>query len=225
MRHRSRARAWAGMRAGAGTGVRRRARAGMRTGARAGMRAGSRCRMRAGSGRGRMRRGRLRGMRLRLMRLRGGSMAGSFRRRIRRLHRLVLMLSGIFGIVLGFLLGDNFVLHGRLVLNKLDIRHLRSRRRRHYKKESQNEAGEHQRKVEYVRAGSCLRHLYYIFRIYLTAVNHSRVVVGIARSIGNEGENQSDVNDRNRRAEMRCLYGLAQNHVGLHVIGHTEIPE
>ncbi len=52
------------------------------------------------------------------------------------------MLAGVFGIFLGATFGNDSFLDGRLVLDKLDIRHLSPWRRWNQKEKGKNEAGD-----------------------------------------------------------------------------------
>jgi hypothetical protein len=135
------------------------------------------------------------------------------------------MVPGVFRIVLGLPFRNDLLLYGRLILNKLDIRHLRGWRRRHYKEECQDEAREHKREVEDIRPACRLRHLNYILRVYMAALNHSRVVVRVTHRKGNKRDDQPEVDERHRRSQMNGLNRLTEDDVRLHVIRDAEVPQ
>jgi len=97
---------------------------------------------------------------------------------------------------------NDFLLGRRLILHKLNVRHLRSGRRRDQKEESQNEARDDKREVEYIRTACRFRQLDYIFRIYLLALNDSGSVICISCRICEIGKKESHDDHGSGGAEM-----------------------
>ena len=119
-------------------------------------------------------------------------LARRFRRRRRSGHFFLrLMLSSIFGIMLGASFGNDLLLHRRLILHKFNVRHLRSGRRWNQKEESENKAGNDAGKMENVRSAGGFRQFDDVFRIYLFALDYSCSVICITGCICEIGKKES----------------------------------
>ena len=118
--------------------------------------------------------------------------ARGFRCRRRSLNRLLFVLAAIFRIVFGFAWRHDLLLRFFLILNEFDIRHLRAGRRRYEKEEGENKGRDHGRDVKYVRTACRFGHLHHIFRVDMSSLNESGMVICVSDGKGDKSENQAD---------------------------------
>lgn len=107
------------------------------------------------------------------------------------------MLTGSLRTLHSFPLRNNSLLSWRLILDKLNVRDLALGQGRNYEEESDNEEGNHYRKMEYIRTARCLRHFNDKVRIY-AAASGSSVIVCIANGITHESHEETEQYKRKR---------------------------
>lgn len=133
-----------------------------------------------------------------------------------------IVLSSIFGILLSAPFCNDFLLRRRLVLYKLDVRHLRSGRRRNQKEESENEASNDAREVEDIRSACRFRQFNNVFRIDLLALDYSCSVIRISCRICEICQEESHNDHRSRRSEVTLSQRSDQLSIWLHMKGLAE---
>jgi hypothetical protein len=122
----------------------------------------------------------------------GRRFAGSLRSRRRgNLLFVRIVLAHRFRVFLSFALVDYLMFDFRLIFDELDVGYLRFGRQRNEEEEREDEARNHQRKVEDVRTARSLGYRNHIFRIYMPALNQRCVIVSIANCVGDESDHQS----------------------------------
>lgn len=134
------------------------------------------------------------------------------------------MLAGIDRVVLGFAVRLDPLLDLRLILNELDIGYLRFGQRRDDEEEGQDEHGQHEREVEYIRPAGRFRQFDDHIRID-AAPAHGGVIVGVTHGISDEADEKEDENKRDCRAHVPIGEDHNQHAIGLDVKGDAKIPE